>query len=131
MIFESDNIDPSKLPIPSGWRILVAPVKIQDETTGGIILVEESKKTAEYFVDVGKVLAIGEDAYKHPKFQGGIPIDEREPKPWCKPGDIILYNSYGGKNVLLKDGNDYCKLKVINDDDVLSLINDISVFDFV
>jgi co-chaperonin GroES (HSP10) len=130
MIFEADNIPADKLPKPSGWRILVAPVKIKEKTDGGIVLVDESKKTAEYFRDIGRVLAMGTGCYEHPKFQGGVPIQDKTPEPWCKVGDVISYNSYTGKDIALNyDG--VCKLKVINDDEVVAVITDLSLFDFL
>jgi len=131
IIFEADNIPKEKLPKPAGWRILIAPVKIKDISSGGIVLVDESKKVEEYFRDIGKVVAMGEGCYEHPKFQGGIPIEEKTPKPWCEVGDVVSYNSYTGKDITITDGNEKCKLKFINDDEVVAVIQDLSVFDFL
>lgn len=131
MIFEADNIPKELLPQPSGWRILIAPVKIREKTDGGIVLIDESKKTAEYFRDIGKVIAMGKGCYEHPKFQGGIPIDQKEPVPWCKVGDIVSYSSYTGKDITIKYDGEIIKLKVCNDDEIVAVINDLSVVDFL
>ena len=131
MNFEAEDIPKESLPIPCGWRLLIAPVKINDKTDGGIILTDESKKVAKYFVDIGKVLAMGETAFEHPKFQGGIPIEDKMPKPWCNVGDVICYNSYTGKDINLTHEGESFKLKFINDDEVVSVISDLSLFNFM
>lgn len=131
MIFEADNIPIELLPKPSGWRILIAPVKIREKTDGGIVLIDESKKTAEYFRDIGKVVAMGSGCYEHPKFQGGIAITEKTPIPWCKVGDIVNYSSYTGKDITIKHDGELVKLKFINDDEVVAVIDDLSVMDFL
>ena len=128
---EFEFIPADKLPKPTGWRILIAPVKIKEKTDGGILLIDESKKTAEYFRDIGKVVAMGDGCYEHPKFQGGIPIDQKEPKHWCKVGDVVSYSSYTGKDIALKYNDEIVKLKVINDDEIISVIEDLSVVDFL
>lgn len=131
MIFEADNVPSELLPKPAGWRILIAPVKIREKTDGGIVLIDESKKTAEYFRDIGKVIAMGPGCYEHPKFQGGIPIENKAPQPWCKVGDIVSYSSYTGKDIAIKYNGEIIKLKVCNDDEVVAVINDPAVMDFL
>ena len=131
MRFEADNIPKEALPKPTGWRILIAPVKIREKTDGGIVLIDESKKTAEYFRDIGKVVAMGHGCYEHPKFQGGISLEDKTPKPWCKVGDIVSYSSYTGKDITLKHEGELIKLKFINDDEVVAVIEDLSVMDFL
>lgn len=123
--FETDTIPLEKLPKPAGWRILISPVTIKDTTSGGILLVEDTVKHAEYFRNVGKVVAIGDEAYKHPKFTGGIPIDVREPRPWCKVGDVVQYSSYVGMDIKIMHDGKEVKIKVCNDDEVIAIVNDL------
>jgi len=125
--FEADGIPLDKLPKPAGWRLLIAPIKIEEKTQGGIVLTGESQKTLEYFRDVGKIVAMGDECYKHPKFQGGIPLELREPKPWCKIDDVVQYSSYTGQVVVVQHEGKTYKLKVINDDEIATVINDLSV----
>lgn len=131
LIFEADNFPIEKLPKPAGWRLLIAPIKIQETSKGGIVLVDESRKVAEYFRDIAKVLAVGPGCYEHPKFQGGIPLEQQQPKPWCKVGDIIHYSSYTGKDITIQHKGEIVKLKFINDDEVVSIIDDLSVLNFI
>lgn len=127
MKFEADNVPLSLLPAPAGWRLLIAPVKISEQSQGGIVIVEQATKAMEYFRNVAKVLAIGEGCYQHPKFQGGVSLTERTPKPWCQVGDIITYSSYTGMDFQIHVDNEPHKLKFINDDEVISIITDTSV----
>jgi co-chaperonin GroES (HSP10) len=126
--FEGQDLPREQLPQPAGWRILVGLVKIEEKTTGGILLVEDYKKGREYLRSVGKVLAVGSEAYLHEKFGGGIPLQVREPKPWVSVGDVVMIGQYAGQtiSVLDVDGN-VQNLKLLNDDEVLAVIPDLGV----
>lgn len=129
--FEAEKIPVEKLPKPAGWRILIAPVKINEMSSGGIALLNESVKTLEYFRNIAKVVAIGDECYSHPKFQGGIPLEQKTPKPWCRVGDVIQYSSYTGAEITIQHEGELSKLRFINDDEVISVIDDLSVLNFL
>lgn len=131
MYFEADDVPAELLPKPVGWRILIAPVTISNTSSGGILIIDESVKTLEYFRNIAKVVALGEGCYQHPKFQGGIPLDQSDPKPWCKVGDVIQYSSYTGADIVIQHEGEVSKLKFINDDEVISVIPDLSVLNFL
>ena len=48
-----------KLPNPTGWRILVMPFQVKEETKGGIIIAQETLNRARAAVQVGYVLKNG------------------------------------------------------------------------
>lgn len=121
--FEGEEIPYSNLPKPCGWRILVGMMHIEERTSGGIVLVDESRKGMEYLRCIGKVLAVGPGAYEHPKFQGGRELIERSPTPWVSVGDIVLINQYSGQSIKVEDQS----LKLLNDDEILAVIPDISI----
>ncbi len=131
MNFEAENVPLEKLPQPAGWRILVAPVKIEKVSQGGIVLVDDTTEAMQYFRNVGKVLAVGSECYKHPKFQGGIELTVKEPRAWCKVGDIIHFNSFNGADIVLHYEGEAIKLKIMNDDCVFSVIPDTDVLKLV
>ncbi len=131
LAFEAANIPVEKLPKPAGWRILIAPVKINDLSSGGIVIVNESIKTLEYFRNIAKVVAIGDECYRHSKFQGGIPLEQKTPKPWCKIGDVIQYSSYSGAEIAIQHEGELSKLKFLNDDEVIAVIDDLSILNFL
>lgn len=128
--FEGEHIPRNKLPIPAGFRLLIGMIKVEETTNGGIVLVEEYRQGREYLRSIGKVLAVGKDAYYHPKFQGGVDVQEATPEPWVKVGDIVCIGQYAGQAMTLldKDGNTHT-VKLLNDDAVLAIIPDISAID--
>ena len=126
-IFEGESIPPDKLPQPSGWRILVGMLRIEETTASGIVLPKEHREGQEYLRSMAKVLAVGSYAYQHEKFQGGVSIETRQPEPWVKVGDIVLVGQYAGQSVSCLDNNEPQSLKLLNDDEILCVIPDIEI----
>ena len=125
--FEGENIPQDKLPKPVGWRILVGMFKIEERTAGGIILTDEHRKGREYLRSLAKVLAIGEQGYKDPKFQGGVPLQQHEPDAWVNVGDVVLLHQYSGQAITCVDNGEAQTLRLLNDDEILAVIPDVSV----
>lgn len=101
-----------KLPQPKGWRILIEPIKVQEKTSGGLFLPEQTKEVKEMLRNVGKVVAMGSLCYRHAKFEGG--------EPWCAVGDHVGYGTYTGQEVVVKgDDGAVHKFRIINDDEVI------------
>ena len=93
-----------------GWRLAIDVEPVEDKTESGIIVHrDEIKKRA---TDKGVVLAIGELAWKDPKF-GGC-------EPWCEVGDRILFVRYAGN----QQENELTGMKytLINDEDVMGVL---------
>ena len=126
-IFEGESIPPDKLPVPSGWRILVGMLKIEEKSQGGILLTEDYREGREYLRSMAKILAVGSYAYQHEKFQGGVSIENRQPEPWVKVGDIVLVGQYAGQSVSCLDNNEPQSLKLLNDDEIFCVIPDIEI----
>ena len=126
--FEGEHISKDKLPIPTGWRVLIGMLKVEEKTAGGIILTDEYRKGSEYLRSMAKVLAVGNECYKHSKFQGGIPVEKREPKPWVNVGDVVLVGQYAGQAIVcVGDDKEPQTLKLLNDDEILAVIPDVNV----
>ena len=51
----------SKLPEPTGWRVLVLPFKMKDKTKGGLIIAESTLERQQVGKQRGKVLRKGPD----------------------------------------------------------------------
>lgn len=112
----------SRVPVrPVGWRILVEPVEIKRQTAGGIVLAEEAVKAQEYLRYIGKVLEVGPLAYGDTKFREH---PNREAHSWCKAGDHIAFGRHAGQEVVVNTADGRKKLRVINDDEVLAVIDD-------
>ncbi len=109
------KIRPEDLPEAVGWRVLIEPIEVEEKTKGGLFLPEEAKKAKEYLRYIGRVVTMGPLCYKHAKFEGG--------EPWCQVGDWVAYGQYAGQEVVVRteDGS-RVKLKIVNDDEILSKI---------
>ena len=63
----------TKLPQPTGWRILVLPFKMKETTKGGIIMGQDTLEKQQVASQCGNILAMGPDAYGDKKdFQMGL-----------------------------------------------------------
>lgn len=82
---------------PMGSRVLVEPEKAEEETKGGIILVQ--KKNA--IQQIGTVVAVG---------QGHV-LESGERLPiYVQPGDKVMFAKYAGTGVSDK-GHNYLMLE--------------------
>lgn len=127
MRFEGEEIQPEKLPIPAGWRILVGKQIIEDTSSGGIVLPPQTVNEMECVGYVAKILAMGPECYRHPKFQGGVELTSRSPTPWVKTGDIVVIGQYTGQGISCQGS----ALKLINDDEVLAVVPDATSIDAI
>ena len=101
-----------KLPDPTGWRILVMPFQVKEETKGGIIIAQETLDRARAAVQVGYVLKMGPLCYKD---------EERYPTgAWCKPKDWVIFARYAGSRMQIDGG----EIRMLNDDEILGTIKD-------
>ena len=104
------NLD--KLPNPTGWRLLVMPFQVKEETKGGIIIAQETLDRARAAVQVGYVLKLGPLCYGD---------EERYPTgPWCKEKDWMIFARYAGSRMEIEGG----EIRMLNDDEVLGTIDD-------
>ena len=108
---ETQSTSLEKLPNPTGWRLLVMPFKVKEETKGGIIIAQETLDRARVATQVGYVLKMGDLCYKD---------DEKYPTgPWCKEKDWVIFARYAGSRLPIEGG----EVRLLNDDEVLGTIN--------
>ena len=109
---EKQMPEASKLPIPTGWRILVLPHRGQGKTKGGVLLSDKTVEETQIATNVGLVLAVGPDAYND---------KERFPNgPWCKEKDWVIFARYAGSRLNIEGG----ELRILNDDEILGTTDD-------
>ena len=102
----------SKLPVPTGWRILVLPHRGKGKTKGGVILSDKTVEETQIATNVGLVLATGPDAYNDKdRFPNG---------PWCKEKDWVIFARYAGSRLNIEGG----ELRILNDDEILGTTDD-------
>jgi len=102
----------SQLPVPRGWRILIAMPEVEDKTTGGVIKADVTKHIEQTSTVLGLVLAMGPECYSD---------NERFGKtPWCKEGDFVLLGAFKGVRFHIH-GKEF---RIINDDTVQAVVDD-------
>ena len=78
----------TKLPKPTGWRMLVLPFRMDEKTKGGILLGDQTIDRQQVASQCGNVIAMGDACYKD---------KERYPNgPWCAVGDWVVFARYAG-----------------------------------
>ena len=108
---EPEKTNLEKLPDPTGWRILVMPFQVKEETKGGIIIAQETLDRARAAVQVGYVLKMGPLCYGD---------KERYPTgPWCKEKDWVIFARYAGSRMEIDGG----EIRMLNDDEILGTID--------
>ena len=105
--FVKPNIE-AELPLkPIGWRVLIRPYEPPKASDGGIIYGGDSLESEEHLTYVGKIVAMGNLCYKAVT-RSGINLADVDPKP--KVGDWIIYGTYGGQKVVMKNGVKYLSM---------------------
>ena len=109
---EKQKKELEKFPNPTGYRIVLFPLKLDSKTKSGIILTDDTVTESQLTTNICKVLKVGSDAYKDKdKFPTGS---------WCKEDDRVLITRYAGSRIRIDGG----ELRIINDDEILAVIDD-------
>ncbi len=90
---------------PLGDRVLVEPIKDDEQVKGGIIIPETAKEKPQQ----GKVISVG---------TGRLDDDGKKIPFNVKKNDTVLMPKYGGTEIKL-DGKEY---QIMREDDILAVI---------
>ena len=102
----------TRLPKPSGYRMLCAIPEAEKEHDGGILKSDETMRNEETLTTVLFVVDLGPDCYvDKAKFPTG---------PWCKKGDFVLVRPHAGTRLVIH-GREF---RIINDDSVEGVVDD-------
>ena len=102
----------SQLPVPTGYKLLIALPEPDEATEGGILKSRQTMETEEIGSICGFVLKMGPDAYQNAeRFPNG---------PYCDEGEWILMRSYSGTR-FKEHGKEF---RLINDDSVEAVVED-------
>ena len=111
-IENEDKPDPEVLPHLPGYHILVRPVSVKSKTKGGLLLPDSVKDDVAYLTTVGKVLSIGDWAYKD---------EDKFPNwKWCDVGDYVCYARHAGQKLYYKG----VRLLLLFDDQVMMKVDE-------
>ena len=109
---ETQKQELEKVTEPTGYRLILFPLKLEGKTAGGIHLSDQAIEQASIATNICKVMKVGPDAYQDKeKFPNG---------PWCKKDDWIIITRYAGSRISIDGG----ELRIINDDEVLAVVDD-------
>ena len=99
----------SKLPKPTGWRLLILPFKMKDKTKGVLFLGQDTLERQQVASTCGLVLEMGPHCYDKDRYPEG---------PWCKKGEGVIFARYAGSRIQIDGG----EVRLLNDDEVLATI---------
>lgn len=127
IVFEGDTLSQEQIPTPTGWRIVLGPIRINNISSGGVIMSSDNVKEDETQRFIAKVLKMGPLCYRSDKFKEH---PNAQATAWCKVGDIVSIGQYTGSTLpcIDEDGRPY-KLKVVNDDEINCVVEDASILD--
>ena len=100
-----------RLPVPTGYRVLVMPYKGKAKTGGGIILTDETRDRNALATVVCYVLKLGPDCYSD---------SDKYSQSYCKEKDWVVIGRYAGSRFRIEGA----ELRLLNDDEILATILD-------
>ena len=102
----------TQLPVPVGYKILVALPEAEETFESGLIKSDETRRNEEVLATVFFVVDLGPDCYTD---------KERYPTgPWCKKGDFVLARPNSGTRLKIH-GREF---RMINEDTVDAVVQD-------
>jgi len=109
---KEDEKSAKQLPIPKGYKILIALPESEETYESGILKADFTRSNEEISTIIGFVLSMGPDCYKdETKFPTG---------PWCAEGDFVMFRAYSGTRFKIH-GKEF---RLINDDSVEAVVED-------
>jgi co-chaperonin GroES (HSP10) len=107
-----------KIRVP-GHRVLVKGDPVEEVTAGGIVIARpgHGQKLEQQATDRGTVVEVGPMCWKNYDF------DKPDWKPWCKPGDRVIFARYAGK--LIKHPETEEEFFLLNDEDIQVVMEEV------
>lgn len=110
--------------VPVGSKLLVQIRTPKKKSSGGILLVEETRETDKWQSQVAKVITLGPVA-----FSNRTTLEQWPEGSWCQPGQYVRVPLYGGdrwyQKVNPEDPNsEEAIFLVIKDTDVIGVVPD-------
>jgi co-chaperonin GroES (HSP10) len=102
----------AQLPVPVGYKLLVALPKVEEKFDSGILKAEKTVQQEQILSTVGAVLDMGPQAYSD--------TDRFPHGPWCKVGDFVMFRANTGTRFKVA-GQEY---RLMNDDSIEAVVAD-------
>lgn len=98
---------------PTEYKVLIAPIVVDEKTKGGIILPDEHKDREQFAQMQGTLIAVSPLAFTYADAEAW----GKAQKP--KPGDKVMFAKFAGAAIKGMDGKDY---RLVNDKDIAAVI---------
>jgi len=102
----------AQLPVPVGYKLLIALPTVEDTYESGLVKAENTKHAEQVLSMIGLVLDMGSQAYTDP--------DRYPDGPWCEVGDYVLFRTNTGTRFRF-NGVEY---RLMNDDSIEAVVAD-------
>jgi len=102
----------AQLPVPVGYKLLIALPTVDDTYESGLIKAENTKHEEQVLSMIGLVLDMGAQAYSD--------LDRFPHGPWCEVGQYVLFRANTGTRFRFK-GTEY---RLMNDDSIEAVVSD-------
>lgn len=99
--------------IPTEYKVLVKPDRVEEKTAGGIIIPEDARDKQQASATKGEIIDVSPLAFKYDDWPDG----ERIPAP----GDRVAFARYSGVALDGVDGESY---RLINDKDCIAILRE-------
>lgn len=111
------SVDPGVLPL--GARVLVQLKTISKKTKSGLIMVEETRDTEKYNTQVGKIIYLGELAFRNR--ETGAPWPEGV---WACSGEFVRVPRWGGDrwSVPVPGSDEPANFVIFNDHEMIGKV---------
>jgi len=107
------ELSEAMIPVPTGFRILVALPQVDETYGGGIVKTDQAKANEEFSTVIVRVMDMGPDCYTD---------KERFPSgPYCKIGDFVVLRAYSGTR-FKHHGKEL--FRIVNDDSIEGVVQD-------
>lgn len=110
-------VDPGVVPL--GNRVLVQLRRLKNQTTSGIVIVQETQDTAKWNNQVAKVVGMGPMAYRNRETNAFWPEGA-----WVQPGDYIRVPRWNGDRieVPVKGRDEPVTFVIFNDYEIIAKV---------
>lgn len=101
------------VPRPVGWRIALLVLTIPEQTSGGVIIMDEHRDARSLASPQGVVISLGPQAY-------GDANRFPDKEPWVRVGDRVLFQKYGGRMFQIRTGQ---HIAILNDTEIGAVVD--------
>jgi co-chaperonin GroES (HSP10) len=108
--------------LPMFWNVIVEPLMPPEKTKGGILLSEETQEVERIQCTIGRVLAIGDLAFKG-KTSSGIALGECPRAAALKAGQFVLFAKHTGQKIKIRKGDRQRLIILLSDSELLGIVS--------